>query len=614
MQLLAGLARELAERERRGLLRSLALPAGRDFTSNDYLALARDPRLVAAAREALEAWGAGAPAARLLRGQLPPHAEAEAAAAAWQGTEAALLFPSGWQANQALLGSVLGRDDAVFSDALNHASLIDGIRLGRARRRIFPHSDLEALDAQLAAAKDCRRRLIVVEEVYSMDGDRAPLRELLRLAEEHDAWLYLDRAHAVGLFPAPAPHPRLLATMLTGGKALGVHGAFVCAARTTIDWLLNFGRSFVYTTAIPPASAAALIRAIAVVRAEPERGRRALARAAALRGLLADGGLETRGESAIVPVLLGSPERALRLAEAARAAGFDVRAVRPPTVPPGSSRLRIVCHADHTAEEVARLAGVLRAAAEELPGADRSAGSVPARRAEVNPAPTSGRAHPAEVSTPPLVVCGTDTDIGKTTVSAVLLRALRRIAEDVRYLKPLQTGEVSDTATVRALAQLPPQATPPPVRALPLPASVDQAAAHAGTTVSLAEVRDGVRARLAEAPAARWVLECAGGLRVPLNDTEDQADLLAALGLPLVLVARSGLGTLNHTLLSVEAARRRGLQLRALILSGPPHPANVATLRRWLPGLPLVELPPLLPLGPRTIDAWLETAGLEAWL
>ena len=208
------------------------------------------------------------------------------------------------------------------------------------------------------------------------------------------------------------------------------------------------------------------------------------------------------------------------------------------------------------------------------------------------------------------MVAGTDTEIGKTVLAALLVRAAARSGRETRYWKPVQTGEDSDTARIVELAGLPPAATATPAVELPLPASVDQAAAAAGRCVSVAEVLDAARCRFGNEPAATWIVECAGGLRVPYNEREDQADFLAKLAAPLVLAARSGLGTLNHTLLTLEAAARRGLEVRALFLIGPQHPGNVATLRGRLPSLPLFEVPRFGALSPGGLDAWLDVNDL----
>ncbi len=640
------LADELAAWRDAGLGRALALPEGRDFTSNGYLSLSHDPRVIAAARSALERFGAGAPGSRLLRGHGAAHAAAERAAAGWIGTEAALLFPSGFMANQAVLTTLLGDGDVILSDRLNHASIIDGCRLSRAETVLFPHGDLGALDARLREARGARRRLIVVETATSMDGTLADVDGLVELARRHDAWIHLDHAHAAGLLPGLVrPAERVISHLVTGGKALGIAGAFVAASRDVVELLVNRGRAFVFTTAVPPSTAAALAAAIEVAQAEPERGERALSNAARLRRELAARGVEAGGATAIVPVVLGEAGRAMAVAERVRAAGFDVRAVRPPTVAPGTSRIRIVCHADHEVDELDGLASALAEAVRREPETARperlettiDGSPRPAHRgpggpphfivANREPVRKIGSGRPADqgatASAPgrcadALVVCGTDTGVGKTVASALLVRAVHRSGRPVRYLKPVQTGcdEDCDTATVRALAGLDPEHARPPVVALPLPASIDQAALDAGRPVTLAEVLEGTRARLGD-PAdagALFVVELAGGLRVPINDREDQADLAVALGAPIVLVARSGLGTLNHTLLTVEAARARGLDIRAVLLAGERHAANEATLGCWLGPLPLVSVPSFPELDDAALDAFVADGPLDAVL
>lgn len=364
--LLNQLHEELEIWKAEGLERALDAPAGQDFTSNNYLGLSTDPRILKAAHDAIDEWGVGLPAARLLRGHNSLYANAESCAADWLGTERALLFPTGWQANQAVLTTFLGADDLVLSDALNHASLIDGMRLSKARRVIFKHNDLEDLERLLRAAEKHRRRLIVVEDVYSMDGDRAPIDALLELCERFDAYLYVDHAHAIGLYDARREgHPRFLARMFTGGKALGLCAAFVCAKKTVIDLLINKGRSFVFTTSPPPTTVAALLAAMRVAQRDRRLAELAFRNAKILRDRLQDAKISTLGESPIVPIVLGSAERALTVAKKARDAGFDIRAIRPPTVPQGQSRLRVVCHGTHSFDTIHKLADVLIAAIED---------------------------------------------------------------------------------------------------------------------------------------------------------------------------------------------------------------------------------------------------------
>ncbi len=581
------LRQEVARWRAEGLGRSLSEATGFDACTNDYLGLAGDARLVQAARDALERFGVGARAARLLAGHAAAHEDAERAAAAWLGAERCLLLPSGYHANLAVLQTLARPGDVLLSDARNHASLIDGARLGRAEVDVFAHDDPVDLERRLRAAAHARARYIVVESVHSTDGTLAPLADYARLAETYDAWLIVDEAHAAGLYGPEgaglaAELPRVLARTITGGKALGVAGAFVAGSDALIEALVHRGRAFVFTTAPLPAMAAALERAIDVVRSEPERRTRVHAAATMLRAALTARGVPTLGTSPIVPVPVGSPQAASACATRLQEAGFDIRALRPPTVPEGGA-LRIVCHADHAPADTERMATAVADAYDDL----AVAAEAPVRTAQ------------------PLVIMGTDTDVGKTVVAALLVRAAHAEGKDVRYWKPVQTGADLDTDTVRRLATISDDASPAPAVQLALPASVDQAAAAEGTEVRCADLLAAAQTHLRAAPDACWLFETAGGLRVPFGPREDQGDFLRALAAPIVLVARSGLGTLNHTLLTVEALRRRGASLRALFLVGPKHVGNERTLATWLPGVPTFALPWLNQLDTAALDGWL---------
>lgn len=583
----------LARYRHEGLARSLVRTtrdAGRlDFTTNDTLGLATHPAVRAAARAALEEVGAAG--SRLLGGDRPEHVRLEEDAAAWLGVEATRFFPSGYQANIGLLQTVVEPGDALLSDAMNHASLIDACRLTKGTVRIVPHLDVEAMEAALLATRDAARRWILVESIYSMSGARAPLDALHALAEQHDAWLLVDEAHAVGLcgpggvgcVGAMASIERVAARVITGGKALGVAGALVAGSRALVDLMLHRARSLIFTTAPMPSMAAALRASIGIVRDDPRRATRARGVAGRLRDGLVRLGLPPTSKDTASPIVfvpLGTPARAQHAATSLRGLGIDAHAVRPPTVPQGQSGIRFVCREAHTDADIDALLEALAM----LLGITQP---VAIRHASVEEAAS----HDA-IAQRPVVIVGTDTDVGKTVVSAWwALRQRHAGARDVRYWKMVQTGTVLDRDTVLRLTHLDPETSPEPVVALPLPASIDQAAAAAGVTVRVAEVAARVHEGLARAPNASWVLETAGGLRVPFGDAEDQVDLLVALGLPVVLVARTGLGTLNHTRLSLEVARRHGLEVQALVLVGPAHPANVATLRTWEPGLPLLHLP-----------------------
>jgi 8-amino-7-oxononanoate synthase len=377
---------ELAALEAKGLRRSLepfgsaqgpvVVVGGRrlvNLCSNDYLALAADPRLVEAAAAAARAEGAGAGASRLVAGDLPIHGRLEAALAALHGAEAALLFNSGYHANAGVPPALAGRDDAVFSDVLNHASLVDGALLSRAELVRYRHGDVDELD-QLLGRTRARRKLVVTDAVFSMDGDAAPLAELAEACRRHGAMLYVDEAHAVGvlgetgagLAEALQVKDRVDVEMGTLGKALGAFGAYVAGEARLRELLLTRARTFVFTTALPPAACGAALAALQVVRGDPARRARLAALTARMRAGLAALGFDvSRVVAPIFPVVLGSEARALAAARALRDRGFFVRAIRPPTVPRGTSRLRVSLTAGHDERQVDAFLGAL---GEALPG------------------------------------------------------------------------------------------------------------------------------------------------------------------------------------------------------------------------------------------------------
>lgn len=369
-------AAELAGLDDAGLrrrLRTLAGPPDPEVTvdgrrllhlaSNNYLGLASDARLRAAAIAAVERWGCGTGASRLITGHTELHAAVERRIAVWKGTEAALLFPSGYQANVGTIATLVGRGDHVYSDALNHASIVDGCRLSRATIHVYPHADVRALERELAATPPGGRRLIVTDSVFSMDGDRAPLPALVAVAEAYHSWLMVDEAHAAGvlgargagLAEADGVADRITVHMGTLGKALGSAGAYVAGSRALVELVLNRARSFVYTTGIVPAAVAAAGAALDVVAAEPERRTTLLAHADALRDGLRTLGLDARGDTQIVPVVVGDNARALAVAAALLERGVLVHAIRPPTVPKGTARLRVAPMATHTPAQIARV-------------------------------------------------------------------------------------------------------------------------------------------------------------------------------------------------------------------------------------------------------------------
>lgn len=360
---LADLSARLHQRKVDGLLRTLALPAGIDVTSNDYLGYAQDPALAAETADFVRAHGAGAGAARLLRGHLALHEEAERQLAAFSRRDAALLWTSGWSANTGLWPALTSADDWVLSHSANHASIIDGLRLSKAKRAVF--HDLHDLETLLQTTPRMGRVFVAVETVQSMSGQCTDLQAICQLAASHDALVVADEAHATGLYgPGGAGRVaelglehQVLCTLHTGGKALGVGGAWIAGPQPVIQHLVNHARSFVYSTAAPPALVGALLAVLRRLSADATVVAHLHTKAAWLRGALLNAGLDLDGStSCIVPVVLGAPERALAVAARLREDGFDVRAVRPPTVPVGTSRLRLVVRAPLTDAQLQQLA------------------------------------------------------------------------------------------------------------------------------------------------------------------------------------------------------------------------------------------------------------------
>ena len=372
------IARELDDLRAQAQLRTLEIPGGINLCSNDYLGLAADPRLKQAVLEAVARTPlAGSTGSRLLSGNAREWEELEAEFADFAGTEAALCFSSGYAANIGLLGSLLQPGDIVFSDALNHASLIDGIRLSGAAKVIYPHGDMQFLENALRERHGARgAKLIVTETVFSMEGDVAPLRDIVRLAHAYGAELAIDEAHALGV---RGPEGRgiaaelgvereILATVHTCGKALASAGAVVCGSRSLRDLLINRARTFLFSTAMPP-YLAGQIRAALNLACSAESERAHLRRiATALREALAAAGHSFGASTTqIVPVLLGDNEMALHVAAQLQENGFAVKAIRPPTVPPGTARLRLSLTSRISLEDVRRLAAAIHTACQSAP-------------------------------------------------------------------------------------------------------------------------------------------------------------------------------------------------------------------------------------------------------
>ena len=368
------LRKELSDLREAGLYRRLRrVEGGQDavirvdgrevvnFASNNYLGLANHPALKTAAVRATKRFGTGAGASRLITGTMPPHVAIEERIAEFEGTEDAILFNSGYAANLGVLTALLGRGDAVFGDRLNHASLADGCRLSGASFYRYRHSDPGHLDRLLQRHGDVRRRLVATDTIFSVDGDPAPLAELVEVCARRDAWLMVDEAHATGCvgdggrgvaeqYGLQRAVPILMGTL---SKAVGSVGGYVAGAAPLVDLLRNRARSFVYTTALPPGACAASKAGLDIIEREPRRRARLWRNAERLRFALRRNGWDTgRSESQIIPVGVGDPEPALALSERLLSAGFLAPALRPPTVPAGACRLRVSVTSEHGIEQI----------------------------------------------------------------------------------------------------------------------------------------------------------------------------------------------------------------------------------------------------------------------
>lgn len=331
------------------------------MASNDYLGLANHGAVKEAAAQAIQHYGAGAGAARLISGTQPPHHDLEVALAKWKGAEAALCFGSGYLANLGLIPSLAGPQDLILADRLCHASLIDGCRLSRARLRIFPHADVDHLERLLNRRPAVRRTLIVTDGLFSMDGDLAPLSALAKLAHQYECLLIVDDAHGTGVMGThgrgsleacgvEADVPFHLGTL---GKALGTSGAYLVGSETFVRFLVNTARTFVFTTSPPAAMAAATIAALDLLQREPERRARLWTnRDVLFQGLIGMGLRLTASSSPILPVVIGDERLTLEVAQALLDRGVYAPAIRPPTVPKGSCRIRLTVTAEHTPDHV----------------------------------------------------------------------------------------------------------------------------------------------------------------------------------------------------------------------------------------------------------------------
>lgn len=374
---MAELGEFLKKRKESGLLRTLRpvsyRQAGRirvagreyiDFSSNDYLGLSGHPLLAAAGKNALDEFGASSSGSRLLSGDLELHHQLEEKVAKFKNKEAALIFNSGYQANLGIISSLFGKGDCIFSDRLNHASIIDGIALSGAKSFRFQHNDCAHLESLLKEERaKFAKALIITESVFSMDGDICPLNDLVKLKEKYNCMIFIDEAHSTGIFGKNGSgiaeleglEEKVDFIMGTFSKALGSFGAYLATSQEVVDYLINTSRSFIYSTALPPAVIASNIASIELIKDEPWRRVELLGSARYLRESLVKRGFKVLGGSQIIPVVIGDNDSTVELAARLREAGYWVLPIRPPTVPAGQARLRFSLTVHHTKELLERL-------------------------------------------------------------------------------------------------------------------------------------------------------------------------------------------------------------------------------------------------------------------
>ncbi|MDD4178625.1 MAG: 8-amino-7-oxononanoate synthase [Candidatus Margulisbacteria bacterium] len=362
---------ELTELRKAGLYRELRLidlKSHKIFCSNDYLGLSKHPKVKERAIAAIKEFGFGAGASRLISGNTPLHEELEHKIAKFKKREAALVFPTGYMANLGAITSLVNENDTVIIDRLNHASIIDACRLSRAKLQVYPHKDLATLEKILQRSEKFKKRLIVTDAVFSMDGDISPVKEIVALGKKYNAMTMVDYAHATGVVEIEGEPDIAMGTL---SKALGSIGGFIAGSQGLIDYLRNKARSFIYTTALPPAACAASIAALEIIESELQLKKRLWKNIRTLSLWERGDGSRQRvrvAESSIIPIMIGSAERTMNISKKLFDNGFFISGIRPPTVPEGESRLRITITADQSKEDIECLASLLQ---ELIPAAAR---------------------------------------------------------------------------------------------------------------------------------------------------------------------------------------------------------------------------------------------------
>jgi len=552
------------------------------FCSNDYLGLSSDTRIISAAAESSAA-GFGAGSSRLVSGSQPVHTALENDLAALVCLPAALLFPTGYQANLGVITALAGPEDLIVADRAVHASIIDACRLSRAKLAFYPHLDAMAAERHLSRLGHARRRrFLVTESLFSMDGDVAPLPELASIALANDASLLVDEAHALGclgpmgggLCAKYGIKPDVLVGTL--GKAFGASGAFAAGTKDMRDYLVNRARTFIFTTALPISVAAAAHAALQISMSSTGEN---------LRLHLADLATSLRDRLClppsllappIIPLVIGSNHAALAASRHLIAKGFFVQAIRPPTVREGTARLRITLTALHTQKQVTDLADAIDSLLLLDLSLSRTTVSYPSQnnfgRSGENICISAAEASPptrhsdAPLPSQGIILLGTDTGVGKTTVAVGLLHILSsRGARPVPF-KPVETGANPIPLDATRLLSASGREDIPLDIVCPFSYRDPVAAAAATPEQPLTLAHFLKHLRAAAAYGTPLIVETAGGLLSPYSSHFTPADFAAALGFPILLIARNGLGTINHTALAISEIRRRALSLLGVLL------------------------------------------------
>jgi 8-amino-7-oxononanoate synthase len=572
------------------------------FSSNDYLGLACDQRLQIAASEAAATSGFGASASRLVAGNHPEHIALENALASFLSQPDALVFPTGYQANLGVLTALAGPDDLIVADRAVHASLLDGFRLSSAKVAFYPHLDAQAAERHLSRLGPLkRRRFLVTESLFSMDGDVAPLDSLANIASANDAALIVDEAHAFGTL---GPSGRGLCAQLgiqpdvligTLGKTLGASGAFVAGTSGLCAFLVNHARSFLFTTGLPVPVAAAAHAALQILSST--EGDALRLRLCHLSSLLRShlGLPEPPIASPILPIIIGSDQLALAASLHLLNQGFFVQAIRPPTVREGTSRLRVTLSSHHTEEQVSALAEAITSFSP--PSIPSFTPPVPHTRPTNAKSPPTTPSSNSPIPIHGIILLGTDTGVGKTTVAVALLHILASRGITPIPFKPVETGAAPFPADAYRLLAASQRHDIPLAVVCPIafPEPIAPAAAARDSPITLPELV--AYARQAANHGGPLVVESAGGLLTPYGPGLTPSDLAAALGLPVVLVARNGLGTVNHTALAVSELRHRNLPLLGIVLvtttpvPSPDQASNPTLIAAATGLLPLGTLP-----------------------